>query len=154
MNSNFVTAISFEKRMTQKGEMVHVTVVINDMIYLKGQIKHGTTKTWVEFANAPWKNKEGKWNNQYLAGFLIKDFKDSLDAMVMAQFQKGTDYVNQSMCANYNATIGKRKQAPQQFGQQPQQMPQQQFAPQQPQQQMTPQNFNQNTAPNSGGWMQ
>ena len=155
-----LTACNFETRQTQNGTKINVMMLFNDLLYVKGELKaRKDGGMWLEIANVPWKNDQGKWNNNFKAGIANEDFKKNLEAMVIANYQSGqVSIVMPNLRTNYDAATylhpkvpaqppvqGQQQYNTQQYQQQPpvQQQPMQ-YPPQgyaQPQQLQQPQQF-------------
>lgn len=139
-----LTACNFDVKQTQNGTKINVMMLFNDMIYVKGELKtrKDNSGMWLEVANVPWKTEQGKWNNNYRAGFANEDFKKNIEALVIANYQSGAlSTVMPTMRTNYDAATYLHPRVPnqappppaQQFNQQnyqKQQAPPQQFASQ------------------------
>mgnify|MGYP000947729384 CR=1 FL=1 len=146
-----LTACNFDTRQTQNGTKVNVWLVFNDLIYVKAELKFKKDGgMWLEIANSPWQ-KDGKWNNNFKAGFINDDFKKNLEAQVIANYQSGqTSIVMPNMRTNYDTAKYMHPKAPQQPPVQGQQQYQQQPPAQQPPANYAPQGYAQQPPPGYG----
>ena len=109
MMNPMVTVCDITKKATEKGEKINVFLVMNDMCYFKGEIR---TKNdggkFLQLSNSPWQ-KDGKWNNNYLAGFVSDDLKAKLEKFVLDVYASGKNYKDAANCKNYDMMQAKRE---------------------------------------------
>lgn len=130
-----LTAVEIYPITNNKFKVARVTMVIDDAVYLKGEIcRKNDGGFWISVANAPWKDKDGKWQNNYVGGFLSRDTQNKIETYVISLYTSNQmSYVDPNS-PNYLAWKGGKGgyKKPQQPINPPVQQPQQQQAPQQP----------------------
>ena len=91
-----------------------VFFVIDDMTYLTGEIckKKENGGYFISVANAPWKDREDKWHNKYMAGILDDSAKTKLEEYIISLYTSNTFEFKTANMANYLNWKAKFNKAP------------------------------------------
>lgn len=129
-----LTAVEIYPIKNNSFKPARVTIVLDDAVYLKGEIcRKKDGGYWVSIANAPWKDKEGKYQNNFVGGFLSRDTATQIENYIISLFTSNQMTYVDPNAPNYLAWKNARGRKGSSY-----QKPPQNFAPQAPQQQAPP----------------
>lgn len=97
-----------------KVKVASVFFVLNDMVYLTGEIckKKDNGGFFMATANAPWQGQDQKWHNKYLAGVLEDTSKTKLEEYIISLYTSNTFEFKTANMANYLNWKAKFNKAP------------------------------------------